>query len=207
MYKPKTIQANSNLCRGLITSSLRRFAGRTGILLPALVIGLLALSVISTARSAAAPAATEAQKSFEVLKTLAGSWQATFSSVPEVPAMKGAIAKVSLRVTSRGNALMHDLTVSGIPDNPITMFYLDSDRLVLTHYCDAGNRPRMAGKMSPDGKTLEFDLLDVAGGMQKGHMHHAVFTLIDADHHTEDWTYMLPGDQSVRAHFELTRIK
>ena len=121
--------------------------------------------------------------------------------------MKGAIAKITLRVTSRGNALMHDLTVSGIPDNPITMFYLDSDRLVLTHYCDAGNRPRMEGKMSPDGKVLEFELLDVAGGMQKGHMHHAVFTLIDADHHTEDWTYMLPGDQSVRAHFELSRIK
>ena len=87
------------------------------------------------------------------------------------------------------------------------MFYLDSDRLLLTHYCDAGNRPRMEGKLSADGKTLEFDLLDVASGMQKGHMHHSVFTLIDADHHTEDWTYMLPGDQSVRAHSDLTRVK
>jgi len=33
-----------------------------------------------------------------------------------------------------------------------------------------------------------------------------VFTIIDANHHIEDWTYMMPGDKPVRAHFELTRI-
>jgi hypothetical protein len=36
-------------------------------------------------------------------------------------------------------------------------------------------------------------------------MHHAVFTLVDADHHIEDWTYMMPGDKPMRAHFELQR--
>ena len=207
MNDAKITQANPDLRHGLITRSLKRFAGRAGILLPALLIGLLALSFVSITRSTAAPAQPDAQKSFETMKTLAGSWQGSLTTVPEVPAMKGAVAKISLRVTSRGNALMHDLTVSGIPDNPITMFYLDADRLLLTHYCDAGNRPRMEGKISPDGKVIEFDLMDVAGGMQKGHMHHSVFTLIDADHHTEDWTFMLPGDQSVHAHFDLRRTK
>jgi hypothetical protein len=207
MTNAKITQANPDPGCRLITRSPQRLAGRAGLLLPALLIGLLALSVVSTTRSTAAPAQPDTQKSFETMKTLAGSWQGKLTTVPEVPDMKGAVAKVSLRVTSRGNALMHDLTVSGIPDNPITMFYLDSDRLVLTHYCDAGNRPRMEGKISPDGKTIEFEFLDVAGGTQKGHMHHAVFTLIDADHHTEDWTFMLPGDQSMRAHFDLSRTK
>ena len=59
--------------------------------------------------------------------------------------------------------------------------------------------------MSPDGKTVEFDFLDVAGSTQYGHMHHAVFTVIDANHHTEDWTYMEPGDKPVHAHIELQR--
>ena len=149
---------------------------------------------------------SEAQKTFEKIRTLAGSWEGPLTTVPKVQ-ISGNLAQLSLRVTSRGNALMHDLKVNGIPDNPITMFYLDDDRLLLTHYCDAGNRPRMTGKISPDGKTFEFDLLDVAGGMQKGHMHHAVITMIDSDHHTEDWTFMLPGDMSVQAHFDLHRVK
>jgi hypothetical protein len=207
MNKARITQTNSDPGRGLITRSPKRFAGRTGILLPALLLGLLALSVVPISRSTAAPAQPDAQKSFEIMKTLAGSWQGSLTTVPEVPDMKGAVATISLRVTSRGNALMHDLKVSGIPDNPITMFYLDADRLLLTHYCDAGNRPRMEGKISPDGKSIEFEFLDVAGGTQKGHMHHAMFTLIDADHHTEDWTFMLPGDHSVRAHFDLSRTK
>jgi hypothetical protein len=72
-------------------------------------------------------------------------------------------------------------------DHPVTMLYLDGDRLFLTHYCDAGNRPRMVARTSPNGKTVEFDFLDLSGGNQYGHMYHAVFTVIDANHHTEDW--------------------
>ena len=77
------------------------------------------------------------------------------------------------------------------------MLYLDGDHLSLTHYCDAGNRPRMVGKDAPDGKTVEFEFVDISGGNVHGHMHHVVFTLIDANHHTEDWTFMMPGDKPV----------
>src|SRR6202035_1979820 len=139
-------------------------------------------------------AQSDAQKSFDQLKTLAGSWEGRVT-VPAHPDMDGKLIQVSLRATSMGNALMHEMTGSGRPDDPITMLYLDQDRLLLTHYCDAGNRPRMTGKISPDGKTVEFDFLDVAGSTEHGHMHHAVFTVIDANHHTEDWTYMMPGDK------------
>jgi len=34
-----------------------------------------------------------------------------------------------------------------------------------------------------------------------------VFTIIDANHHIEDWTYMMPGDKLVRAHMDLQRTK
>lgn len=150
-------------------------------------------------------APSDAQKSFEKLKTVAGSWVGQLTTFPQEPTVEGKFAQFSLRVTSLGNALVHELSVSGRPDHPVTMFYLDGDRLLLTHYCDAGNRPRMVGKVSPDGKTLEFEFLDLSGGNQYGHMHHAVFTFIDADHHIEDWTWMGPGDKPVRAHFDLQR--
>ena len=50
-------------------------------------------------------------------------------------------------------------------------------------------------------------LIIFAGGTEYGHMHHAVFTIIDANHHTEDWTYMTPGDKPIHAHFDLQRSK
>src|SRR2546423_6105371 len=169
---------------------------------------LLSLSTPAFAQHAheasAEPASPDA-KAFEQLKTLAGSWTGQLTTTPVVPPVSGSFVQFSLRVTSRGNALVHEMSVSGLPDHPLTMFYLDGGRMTLTHYCDAGNRPRMVGKLSPDGKTLEFDFLDLSGGNERGHMHHAVFTSVDGNHHTEDWTYMTPGDVPMRAHFDLQR--
>ena len=173
------------------------------------VVVLLSLSAVAFAQSdmRMTVAPSEAQKSFDTLKALAGSWEGQAKTVPTEADIEGKPMQVTLRVTSMGNALVHEATVAGRPDDPITMLYLDGDRLLLTHYCDAGNRPRMVGKMSADGKTVEFDFLDVAGTTEYGHMHHAVFTVIDANHHVEDWTYMKPGDKPVRAHFDLQRAK
>jgi hypothetical protein len=156
-------------------------------------------------KSVGTTAPSEAQKAFDKLKSLAGSWVGQLTTSPQEPTVDGKFAQFSLRATSRGHALVHEMSVSGLPDHPVTMFYLDDDRLRLTHYCDAGNRPRMVGTLSPDGKTLEFTFLDLSGGNERGHMHHAVFTFIDENHHTEDWTYMVPGDKPVRVHFDLQR--
>src|SRR5262252_8470034 len=159
------------------------------------------------------PVPSEAQKSFTELKTLAGSWKGQVTISPPMPDMANSNVEVSLRITSRGNALVHEMKEDGKPsdptkyDNPVTMFYLDGDRLLLTHYCDAGNRPRMVARTSPDGKTVEFDFLDVSGSTQYGHMYHAVFTFIDANHHTEDWTFKLKGDKVVNAHMDLQRAR
>jgi hypothetical protein len=153
------------------------------------------------------------QLAFARLKTLAGNWQGQ-AAMGSQPGMNAPV-RVSLRVTSGGAALLHEMVPDGRPDDPnngdddpITMIYINGDRLMLTHYCDSGkNRPRMVGKLSPDGKTVEFDFLDLSGGTRDGHMHHAVFTIIDADHHTEDWTYMSPLNKPAHAHIELVRIR
>src|SRR5574340_20019 len=71
---------------------------------------------------------SDAQKSFDKLKTLAGSWVGQLTTFPQEPTVDGKFAQFSLRVTSRGHALVHELSVSGIPDHPVTMFYLDGDR-------------------------------------------------------------------------------
>ena len=175
---------------------------------------LMLTVIVLTLLATVAFAQSDSQKSFDKLKTLAGSWQGPVSATPAQPDWDmSKPVQVTLRVTSRGNALAHEMKEAGTPDDstrfdhPLTMLYLDSDRLYLTHYCDAGNRPRMVAKTSPDGKTVEFDFVDVAGSTQHGHMYHAVFTIIDANHHIEDWTYMMPGEKPVRAHLDLTRTK
>src|SRR5712691_5130443 len=143
-----------------------------------LSVVLMSLTTVAFAQSDAQK--SDAQKSFDKLKTLAGSWEGHLTTVPQQAEIEGKLMQVSLRVTSMGNALVHEMTGAGRPDDPITMLYLDGDRLLLTHYCDAGNRPRMVGKMTTDGKTVEFDFLDVAGNLQYGHMRHAVFIFFDA---------------------------
>jgi len=159
-------------------------------------------------KSSIAPVPSEGQKSFTSMKSLAGEWEGPIT-VPEAPEMSGGKIHVSLRVTSRGNALVHELQEAGTPldatkyDHPVTMLYLDGDQLTLVHYCDAGNRPRMTGKMSPDGKIVEFELKDISGSPEF-HMHHSVFTFIDANHHSEDWTFMMK-DKLMHAHFDLER--
>ena len=156
---------------------------------------------------AAVPA--EAQKSFATMKSLAGEWEGPVT-VAEMPEMSGGKPMhASLRVTSRGNVLVHEFQEAGTPldaakyDHPVTMVYVDGDQLTLVHYCDAGNRPRMTGKILPNGKVVEFELKDISGSTEH-HMHHSVFTLIDANHHTEDWTFMMK-DKPMHAHFDLHR--
>lgn len=154
-----------------------------------------------------------AQLAFARLATLAGNWtgQATMAAQPGM----SAPVRVSLRVTSGGSALLQEMLPqtrlddpSNGDDDPITMLYVDDGRLILLMYCDGGkNRARLAGTLSTDGKTATFDFLDVSGGTKYGYMHHAVFTFVDTDHHTEDWTYMMPDGKPVQGHVDLVRVK
>lgn len=178
------------------------------------LLATVALAQTDAQKSSLGLGQSDAQKSFTELKTLAGAWQGSATTDPKQPEMgDNARMEVTLRVASRGNSLVHEMKEAGKPDDPghydhpVTMLYLDSGHLYLTHYCDAGNRPRMVARTSPDGKTVEFDFVDITGDLQYGHMQHAVFTIIDANHHTEDWTYLMPGDKPVHAHIDLQRAK
>jgi len=184
-----------------------------------LFVALMSLTTVASAQHEAHKATDqiappEAQKSFDTMKSLAGNWQGSVNVDPPQPEMSdGKPLHISMRVTSRGNALVHEMQEAGTPldpakyDHPVTMFYVDGGRLTLVHYCDAGNRPRMLARPSADGKSVEFDFSDISGSTNYGHMHHAVFTFIDANHHIEDWTYMMPGDKPIHAHFDLKRTE
>jgi hypothetical protein len=180
-----------------------------------LSLALMSFTSVAFAQSTASSAPkSDAQQSFDTMKGLAGNWEGPVSvDPPQADMSSDKLIHISLRVTSRGNALVHEMQEAGTPldptkyDHPVTMIYLDGSSLTLIHYCDAGNRPRMTGNISPDGKRVEFEFHDLSGGNEYGHMYHAVFTVIDANHHSEDWTYMMPGDKPLHAHFDLHRVQ
>jgi len=92
-------------------------------------------------------------------------------------------------------------------EDMISMFHLDGPkRLLLTHYCAAGNQPRMQASVSPDGKTITFNFVDATNleSPDAGHMQRLVLTVLDDNHHTEEWTFADHGKEH-REVFDLRR--
>ena len=158
---------------------------------------------------AAATPSGDTERAFALIKSLSGNWR---GPVVSPMATKQEQVDVSMRVTSRGNSVVHEMKGTGLVDDPtkndhpVTMFYVEGANLLLTHFCDAGNRPRMTARVSPDGKKVDFDFLDVTGPVTYGHMQHAAFTVVDATHHIEEWTYLKPDGKPVTGHLELQRV-
>jgi hypothetical protein len=172
----------------------------------AILIMLIATASVALAQDnppkAAAVQATDsgAKKAFEKMKTLSGSWQGTIMNIP---------INFTIRAVSSGTAILHegDTNAAGPPKHEITMFYVESDRLLAIHYCDAGNRARWEGKMLPDGKTIEFSFLEVAGSTRGGYLKDMALTLTDADHHIVAFTFVMPDGKPIQLRGEFQRTK
>jgi len=149
-------------------------------------------------------AKSDAQVTFDDLKGLEGTWAGPVTTDPPNPEINGSI-QVTMRVASRGNVIVHEIPPGGVPEP--TMIYVEGDRLTLVHYCEAGNRPRLVARASSDPKTVDFDFVDISGSTAPAYLRRFSFAMIDANHHTEDWTFTLPGDKLLHAHFDLTRSK
>ena len=179
-----------------------RFGERIPKVLAALLICLLALASVALAQEPqkAAAVQSDAQKALNKMKTMAGSWQGT---------IRGISINFTIRAASSGTAILHEgnTTGGGPPNHEITMFYLDGDRLLATHYCDAGNRSRMEGKMSPDGKGVAFSFLDVTGSTRGGYLKDLAITMVDADHQIVEFTFIMPDGKPIPLRGEFQRDK
>jgi hypothetical protein len=147
--------------------------------------------------TSAVVAQSDAQKSFDQLKSLAGSWEGKSS--------EGEPVQVSFRMTAGGSALMSEIVGHG--EDMISMINFDGpNRLLLTHYCAVGNQPRMQATASPDGKTITFNFVDATNlnGAQSGHMDQVVLAMLGPDHHIEEWNFVDHG-KLVKQVFDLTR--
>jgi hypothetical protein len=160
----------------------------------------IALPFLLLAIATAALSQTSAQKSFDQLKSLTGAWEGKNS--------QGMAIQVSFRDTAGGSALMSEIHGHG-PENMVSMIHLDGpNRLILTHYCGAGNQPRMQASSSSDGKTITFDFFDGTNiaSPEAGHMQRVAIAMLDPNHHTELWTFDDHGKE-MQELFDLQRAK
>ena len=81
---------------------------------------------------------------FAALKSLAGDWVALGKDGKPTDTIVS-----SIRVTSGGNTIQETL-FPGSDHEMVTMYHIDGEDLILTHYCMLGNQPRMRAEAGGD---------------------------------------------------------
>lgn len=140
-----------------------------------------------------------ARTAFERLKSLKGEWQASNKSGP---------ARLIYSLTAGGSVLLEREMLGG-EDEMLSVYHLDGDRLILTHYCLAKNQPRMQSR-GFDAKTgaLRFDFLDITNGTPDSmHIHQVTMRLKDDNHLAMEWQGWDKGKATETEAAEFTRVK
>ena len=161
---------------------------------------VIAFSVMKTgAEEAAAPMPKESSKPvsndasarevFERFQALAGTWRGRST--------KGWAGEASFRVIAAGSVVVETTEFEAHPgETMMTMYHLDGERLMLTHYCVARNQPRLEmASFDEGGKKATFRFRDATNlaTRDQGHMDSAIFQFDDADHFSSRWSFYKNG--------------
>ena len=161
-----------------------------------------AMASVAGADVKQAGSADAAHEGFEKIKALSGDWEvAPSAGAHDHGPMSGA---VSYKVTAGGSAVLETL-FGGSEHEMVTLYYIDGDALVLTHYCMLGNRPHMLAQPQTEPNKLTFKCADGDKIEAEDHMHQATFTFVDPDHLKTEWVLYKEGKPAGTHAFQLTR--
>jgi len=167
--------------------------------------GILASLVLAAVPAAGgdAPAGVSSREAFERIKSLAGLWEGSHT------AKDGPAASVRYELTANGTAVMERL-FPGTSHEMLSVYHLDGDQLVITHYCALGNQPRMRlEKATVKPAELSFGF---AGGTnldpaKDTHIHSGKVQIVDQDRLEEEWSVYEGGKQTGTNRLFLSRKK
>ncbi len=168
--------------------------GRIYVLIATLLLAAVAVHAAGPKSESATDAAA-----FARLKTLVGEWEAD---------TRMGKAHLSYEVIAGGTALVEKETGEKMPAM-LTVYHLDGERLVLTHYCMAGNQPRMQAKaFNAESGEVQFQFLDATNlsSPGAGHMHNATFRLVDNNHLATAWDFYEDGQKKFTETAQYTRV-
>lgn len=127
---------------------------------------------------------------YDKMKTLVGSWEGIIDE-----GGKKIPTKAQLKTMSDNSVLAHTLD-EGSDHEMLTMFHMDGNDLMATHYCAAHNQPRMVLVPGGDPNRLVFKFKDGTNiAPTDGHMQQVAFVFDGRDHHVEEWTYTDNGKE------------
>jgi hypothetical protein len=151
---------------------------------------------------AGANAGSAADAIFQRLKGLAGEWEAAKASDQ---VKKGQVV-LTYRLTGGGTAVAETI-LPGTPMEMLSVYHRDGEQLVMTHYCCAGNQPRMRAK---PGKNKDEVLFEFTGGSnldpaKDGHIHGGMIRFVDANHLHSEWEFYVDGKPGRKHTFDLVK--
>ena len=166
-------------------------------LIPTIAMCLLAGASLNLPHSAAQtekpkPKETSAQICFAKLKKLAGDWTHKEGKSGKEMVM------LRYKVISGGSAVEEEM-MPGSPESMTSIYHLDNDSLVMTHYCSLGNQPHLRATKASTASKMEFECIGGGGNMKSEndmHIHHLVFTFLSDDHFTQEWSANKDGKQA-----------
>jgi hypothetical protein len=128
---------------------------------------------------------------FDRFKQLEGKWKARST--------KGWTETNTYEVAAKGSVIFNRSFFEDEPnDGMLTTFYLDSDRLLLTHYCEARNQPTLiAFSIDDEAHRVVFRFFSGTNMKSRdtGHMDSAVFQFVDEDHVRSRWSWYANGQE------------
>lgn len=131
-----------------------------------------------------------ARAAYERFQSMAGNWEGRST--------KGWVETLTYQSIAAGSTVLETSLNAHEGERMATTFYLNGDRLLLTHYCVAKNQPRLEATAFADGgRTVVFTFKDGANipTRDKGHMDKAVYTFEAPDRVRSRWTWYQDGKE------------
>jgi hypothetical protein len=175
----------------------------------ALILGLL-LGLAGPSRGddkAAQSEGVTAKAAFKQLKSMVGTWSNKVKS--DHPLGGNHDSKIVYKLTGAGSALV-ETDFPGAAHEMVSVYHLDGDDLRLTHYCAAGNQPRL--KLDRARSTLSKMIFVFDGGTNLDadtdmHIHGLVVTFQPDGHVDCAWDAFMNGKSTGTTLFQLSRVQ
>ena len=160
---------------------------------------MLATILIAATLAQNSSLVTETPSPLEQFKALKGVWDADIDGDAKPD------TTIEYRIVGAGSAVVETL-FGGTDHEMVTVYHMNGKELMCTHYCAAGNQPRLvAARISKDSVVFEMKDITNLANDKATHMHAVTFTFNADGTVRAVWQSMSDGKPGQTADFRMKR--